>query len=86
MDGLSSWTWMPSAILGKEDPMATMKNVKKLPKWQRKLTAAQRRHLRESMDGAVTLAGLRNNLAGQREDGCRCFECEDIARSLGMEG
>lgn len=63
-----------------------MATTKKLPKWQRKLTAAQRRHLRESTDGTVTLAGLRRNLAGQRADGVHCWECESIARALGLEG
>ena len=56
--------------------------AKNLPKWQKKLTAAQRMHLAESMDGSITLAKFWNNRAAQKKHGITCHDCEIIERRL----
>lgn len=62
----------------------TTKKRPAVPKWQKPLTAADRRHLKETMDGRVTLAGFKRNREAQKRDGISCFECESIARKLGI--
>lgn len=54
------------------------------PKWHNKLTAKQLRHLAEVQNNPPTLRELRADIAFQRKTGCRCWECEDIARTLGI--
>ena len=64
------------------------KTMTKTPKWMKKLTAGERKHLREDAFNPgdnPTLAGVRRNRAGQIKFGIRCFDCESIARKLGME-
>lgn len=61
-----------------------MKAKKSIPKWQSKLTAAERSHLRDSTNGTVTLEGLKRNLAGQAADGSDCWDCHFIAKKLGL--
>lgn len=54
-------------------------------KWARKLTKKDLRHLAEgSATGRPTLHSLKANLAGQRERGIQCVECEQIARKLSV--
>ncbi len=63
------------------------------PKWAKKLTASQWRHLVEdACDGRPTLAAVRRTVEWQREqdavapEGARpcCWECHEIARVLGL--
>ena len=52
------------------------------------LTADERRHLFEDAfepDCKPTLRGVRRNREGQIKAGIRCFDCESIARKLGMK-
>lgn len=65
--------------------------MKRIPKWQKLLTAKERKHLRE-MD-AGTLAAFRRTAAEQarmrRSNGGYpviepCWECKFIARKLGI--
>jgi len=63
--------------------MATM------PKWLKKLTAAERRHLREDA-GVTSLAAFKRTRKAHAEmkakDGQEpCWTCLDIARKLGLE-
>lgn len=54
--------------------------------WTKKLTKRQLNHLAEgSSTGKPTLHSLRTNLKFQRENDIVCFECESIARKLGLE-
>jgi hypothetical protein len=58
-------------------------------KWQRKLTAKQRKHLVDS--NATTLAAFRRTREAQAGHGLSdgysaCHECDAIARRLGMPG
>lgn len=62
-----------------------MATTKKLPKWQRKLSADLRKHLRETCEGAPTLAAFQRNRAFQLKDGIVCRECRSIALALGLE-
>lgn len=68
-----------------------MKRVpKRVPKWAKPLTAAQRKHLK-GVD-ATTLAAVKRTLAAQKEtrDGNGpayrepCWECRAIATKLGL--
>lgn len=59
-------------------------------KWQQRLTKAELKHLRETMNGPLTLAKLRRNREAQREiekedPFLGCFECRHIALKLGLE-
>lgn len=51
--------------------------------WRSRLTKKEKQHLRET--GATTKDALIHNRMGQDRDGIRCFECEHIARKLGLE-
>ena len=61
-----------------------------MQKWQQRLTAAERKHLRDEA-GVSTLAGMRRNFEGHqkmREQEPRleldpCLTCKGIARKLG---
>ena len=54
--------------------------------WTKKLGKRDLKHLAEgSSTGKPTLRSLRENLRLQRENGIRCFECEAIARKVGVE-
>lgn len=55
-----------------------------IPKWQRKLNAAERKHLRETCD-RVTLKAFKKNFEGQQQEGIVCWDCRSIARKLGIE-
>ena len=68
-----------------DEKMKITTKRKSIPKWQKPLTAAERRHLKETMEGRVTLEGFKRNRAGQIREGIRCFECEIIASKLGLE-
>lgn len=57
--------------------------TKNLPKWQRKLSAAERRHLKEM--GISTLWGARNSAKFQELNMFPCWECVSIGRKLGVE-
>lgn len=57
-----------------------------MSKWMKKLGKRDLKHLAEgSPTGRPTLKSLRENLVWQRESGGRCFQCEEIARKLGLE-
>lgn len=52
-----------------------------------RLTKKLQVHLREAFDGPpsrVTAERIRDTLRFQREKSIRCFECEEIARRLGI--
>ncbi len=57
--------------------------------WRDKLNAHQKEHLKET--GATTLKQLRELRTAQRviADGCKtrelCWDCKDLARTLGIE-
>lgn len=55
----------------------------KLTKWQKKLTAAQRKHAKEQ--GGTSLAGVRRNVEFQAGMACPCWECVEIGRRLGID-
>lgn len=61
----------------------------KIPRWQAALTAAERRHLRETRGG--TIAALKRNREKQRPNerdygpSYGCLECRTIAKKLGLE-
>jgi hypothetical protein len=57
-----------------------------MSKWVKKLSKRELKHLKEgSATGRPTLRSLRENLRLQKENGLRCFECEAIARKVGVE-
>jgi len=59
---------------------------KNRPKWAKPLDARLWKHLVEdAFDRKPTLSGVKRNRAGQLRDGIRCFDCEAIARHLGLE-
>jgi len=62
-----------------------MATTKKLPKWQRKLRADLRKHLRETCEGAPTLEAFKRNRLFQLRNGVVCRECRSIALALGLE-
>lgn len=61
--------------------------TKRIPEWQRKLTARQRKHLREIVErcAAPTLAGFTATRTWQIAKGITCHECRSIALALGIE-
>lgn len=59
--------------------------MSKKPKWAKKLTAKELRHVAEgSAAGRATLRSLKANLEGQAASGVVCFECRSIAAKLGL--
>lgn len=58
-----------------------------MTKWQKKLSAKQRKHLKETVapGTAVTLAKFKRQRAWQVANAVVCWECESIARTLGIE-
>lgn len=56
-----------------------------LPKWQKKLTAKERRHLKEmgvsSLDSFKHTREVQLRIE-QKHGVCACFECRHIARQL----
>lgn len=57
-----------------------------MSKWMKRLGKRDLKHLAEgSATGRPTLRSLRENLAWQRDHGSRCFQCEKIARKLGVD-
>ena len=54
----------------------------KLPRWQQKLTALERQHLADTMEGTITLAKFWRNREWQKK-GYVCHACASIARKLG---
>lgn len=50
----------------------------------KRLSAAERKHLRESTN-RVSLAALRRNREAQKAGGFECQECRMIALKLGIE-
>ncbi len=57
-----------------------------MSKWMKGLGKRQIKHLAEgSPTGRPTLRGLKENLVWQRSFGLRCFQCEEIARKVGLE-
>ncbi len=69
--------------------------MKPTPKWQRKLTAKQRRHIKEWCRG--TMRGVKEAIAHQARQNADlkqrrpdlnptpCWDCQSIARTLGWE-
>ncbi len=57
--------------------------MKKKGRWQNRVTKKQLKHIRETTN-RCTLTELINNIRGQRADGIRCWECEEIAHRLGL--
>lgn len=53
--------------------------------WKKKLNKKQRNHVRESIDGPVTLEKIRNNVLAQRDNIFPCWDCVDIGRRLGIK-
>lgn len=53
-------------------------------KWQDKLNKKQRTHVRESIDGRITLAKVINNCKAQEDRMFPCWECVNIAHRLGV--
>lgn len=58
--------------------------MKKLPKWQRKLSARLRKHIKETTNRS-TLAEVRANVRGQQANGYECPECRVITCLLRTE-
>ena len=57
---------------------------KYLPKWKKKLTAAERKHLSETTDSS-TLAQFKQNFeAQQTRTTMACWDCRSIARKVGL--
>jgi hypothetical protein len=56
---------------------------KSLPKWKRKLTASQLKHVKETTQRS-TLAEVKVNLAHQELLVFPCFDCIQIANRLGI--
>ncbi len=57
----------------------------KKPKWAKKLTAKELRHVAEgSATGRATRRSLKANLEGQAASGVVCWECQSIASKLGL--
>jgi hypothetical protein len=56
-----------------------------IPNWQKPLSAADRKHLKETCDGRPTLEKFKLNRRLQIKEGITCFECKSIARKLGLE-
>lgn len=71
--------------------MATKKKPKyalfrNRPKWAKPLTADLWKHLCEdAFEGRPILAGVKRNRTAQLKRSIRCFECEAVARLLGLE-
>ena len=60
-------------------------NRKNLPKWTRKLTVAEIRHLKEN--NSLTLAGIKKNIEHQKNSRfSSCYECTAIWLKLNEEG
>ncbi len=53
-------------------------------KWQKKLTKKELQHVKETTQ-SCTLRSFRANREEQIRDNITCFECEHIARKLGIE-
>lgn len=54
--------------------------------WTKKLCKRELKHLAEgSSTGKPSIRSLRENLRLQHENGIRCFECEAIARKVGID-
>ena len=53
------------------------KDTRKAPKWMKGLNKWDKAHLRESMDGRLTLAKLKNNAASGL-----CPQCVSLAKRL----
>jgi hypothetical protein len=62
-----------------------MATKKTMPKWLRKLSAVQRKHLAETCDDGVTLRAFWNNRQYQKDHYIVCRECEDIEHRLTAE-
>jgi len=51
--------------------------------WKKKLLKKELKHIKETTT-SMTLREVRANINAQREFGIRCFDCERIARKLGL--
>ena len=60
------------------------KKLKKKKTFRDKLNKKELQHLKDTTERG-TLVGLKRNLEGQKRDNIRCFDCEQIARKLGLE-
>ncbi len=58
--------------------------AKSFPKWQKELSADDRKHLKETTDRTVTLQGFKENREYQIQNDIDCYECEAIAKKLGL--
>ena len=59
--------------------------MNKKPKWARKLTTKELKHLAASnSSGRPTLGSLKANLADQAASGIVCWECRAVATKLGL--
>lgn len=59
--------------------------MKTKPKWAKKLTATDLRHVAEgSATGRASLRSLKENLAGQAGNGVVCWQCRSIAAKVGV--
>lgn len=61
-----------------------MATKKRMPKWLKKLTAAQRKHLAATCD-PVTLRAFLHNRKHQKESGIECLDCKFIEKALNGE-
>jgi hypothetical protein len=59
--------------------------MKTKPKWTKKLTAKDLRHVAEgSGTGRASLRSLKENLTGQASTGIVCWECRSIVAKVGV--
>ncbi|RLC85441.1 MAG: hypothetical protein DRJ03_11695 [Chloroflexi bacterium] len=59
---------------------------KNLPKWQKKLNAEERDHLKETADGSVTLAKFKKCVEWQTKNDVVCWTCKSIACKFELQG
>lgn len=52
--------------------------------WAAKLSKGDKAHIKETGCNLVSLDPFKRNLKFQRESNIECFECEQIARKLGV--
>ena len=53
-------------------------------RWQDKLNSADHKHLKETLEGRVTLERVTNNVLAQETAKFPCWDCVCIGRKLGI--
>jgi hypothetical protein len=63
--------------------MNNLTNTKNMPKWKKKLSAKDRKHLEDC--NTKTLTDFKKNRRHQKENNTSCHECRHMALVLGLE-